>query len=52
MGRELSTERVEIPEKEETFLKELRKDVIEILKRGLPKRHEEENRRYYEEIIK
>ena len=52
MGRELSTERVEIPEKEETFLKELRKDVIEMLKRGLPKRHEEENRRYYEEIIK
>ena len=52
MGNRLSTERVEIPEKEETFLKELRKEVLEILKKGLPKRHEAENRRYYEEIIK
>ncbi len=52
MGNRLSAERVEIPKKEETFLNELRREVLEILKKGLPEIHEDENRRYYEEIIK
>lgn len=50
-GGRLSTERVEIP-KEEMALNELRKEVLKILRKGLPKRYGEETRRYYEEIIK
>lgn len=52
VGPEVSGERVEIPKEAERYLQELRREVMKILEKGLPRRHQEENRGYYEEIIK
>lgn len=49
----LSIEKVEIPEEvERKETEEIRKEVMRIIKGGLPEKYKEENRKYYEELLR
>lgn len=49
----VSNERVDIPEEvERKEAEEIRKEVMRIIREGLPEKYREENRRYYEDLVR
>ena len=52
-GRGLKHEKVEIPDEDPNAApQQLRKDVMDAMKQGAPDRYREQNKRYYEELVK
>jgi hypothetical protein len=52
-GRGIKKERVEIPDEDPNAApQQLRKDVMDAMKQGAPDRYREQNKRYYEELVK
>ncbi|MBL9039519.1 MAG: DUF4175 domain-containing protein, partial [Archangium sp.] len=52
-GKGPSTEKVEIPDDDPNNApRELRKDVMDAMKQGAPDRYRDQNKRYYEELVK
>lgn len=52
-GRGNRTERVEIPDEDPNAApREFRKDVMDAMKQGAPDRYRDQNKRYYEELVK
>ncbi len=49
----LSNDKVEIPDEDPNAApREFRKDVMDVMKQGAPDRYKEQNKRYYEELVK
>ena len=52
-GGGLKKEKVEIPDEDPNAApQQLRKDVMDAMKQGAPDRYREQNKRYYEELVK
>lgn len=52
-GRQASNEKIEIPEEDPSANpREFRKDVMDAMKQGAPDRYKEQNKKYYEELVK
>ncbi|MBL8914092.1 MAG: DUF4175 domain-containing protein [Archangium sp.] len=52
-GRGTSNEKVEIPDEDPNAApREFRKDVMDAMKQGQPDRYKEQNKKYYEELVK
>ncbi|MCC6333083.1 MAG: DUF4175 family protein [Myxococcales bacterium] len=52
-GRGTGTEKVEIPDEDPNAApREFRKDVMDAMKQGAPDRYRDQNKRYYEELVK
>lgn len=52
-GRGMRTEKVEIPEEDPNQApRDFRKDVMDAMKQGAPDRYRDQNKRYYEELVK
>ena len=52
-GRENDSEKVEIPDEDPNRApREFRKDVMDAMKQGAPDRYRDQNKRYYEELVK
>jgi hypothetical protein len=53
MGRGNKAEKVEIPEEDPNAApREFRKDVMDAMKQGAPDRYKDQNKKYYEELVK
>lgn len=52
-GRQASNQKIEIPEEDPSANpREFRKDVMDAMKQGAPDRYREQNKKYYEELVK
>ena len=52
-GRGTRAEKVEIPDEDpNTAPREFRKDVMDAMKQGAPDRYKDQNKKYYEELVK
>lgn len=52
-GRGTKQEKVEIPDEDPNLApREFRKDVMELMKQGAPDRYRDQNKKYYEELVK
>lgn len=52
-GRGTRQEKVEIPDEDPNVApREFRKDVMDVMKQGAPERYRDQNKRYYEELVK